>query len=228
MAFRPVFMPSNNTFTEVNTIIIEFEWVPGLAKVQKMKSVRNLHLAANVKGIANILEISSKSDVELGIALSAFNLPYFLEDRAFPVECIFQSTKVFEKGGPFEDIKYLSPKEAKRDERLKSSGDLIGFKFDGVFWELTPETAFYDWIYINAISKQYNLLNKLKKYSAFTDIEFNPKLQKNCQARSVALLKTLIERGTLEGSLKMKSKFLSNYNVLKEINSQLDLFGSSQ
>ena len=63
MASRPVFMPSDNTFTEVNMKTIEFEWVPGLSKVQKMKSVRNLHLAARLNGIDNILEISSKSDV---------------------------------------------------------------------------------------------------------------------------------------------------------------------
>jgi len=228
MASRPVFMPSDNTFTEVNMKTIEFEWVPGLSKVQKMKSVRNLHLAARLNGIDNILEISSKSDVELGIALSAFNLLYFLEDTAVPVECIFQCAKVFEQGGPFEDIKYLSPKEAKRDDRLKSSGNLIGFEFEGLSWELTPETAFYDWIYINAISKQSDLLKKLKNYSAFTDIEFNPVRQKNCQARSVALLKTLMERGTLDNSLKTQSAFLSNYNVLREMNAQLDLFSISQ
>ena len=93
---------------------------------------------------------------------------------------------------------------------------------------MTPETAFYDWIYINAISKQYDLLKKLKNYSAFTDIEFNPVRQKNCQARSVAFLKTLMERGTLDSSLKTQSAFLSNYNVLREMNAQLDLFSISQ
>ena len=226
MASRPIFMSSENTFTEVSIKTIEFNWVPGLSKTQKLKCVKSLHLAASLKGIDNILEISSKSDVKLGIELSAFNLLYFSEGEFFPVECIFQSAKVFEKGGPYKDIKFFQPKEAKRDERLKSSGNLTGFEFEGFFWELTPKTAFYDWIYINALSKNFELLNKLNNYSAFTDIEFNPKLQINCQARSVAFLKTLLDRGTLEKSLKNQSEFLSNYVNSEEKGSQLDLFDS--
>ena len=224
MATRPIFMPNEDGKTEVSIKIIEFDWIPGLSKVQKIKCFKNLHHSANLNGINDILEISSKSDDPLGNDLSAFNLSYIFKGEYFPVESIFQSAKVFEKGGPYEDIKFLKPLEAKRDERLKSSGDLCGFKFDGIYWEQNPKTAFYDWIYISALSKKPELIKKLDEYSAFTDIEFNPKLQINCQARSVAFLKTLLNRGTLQESLKNKSSFLKNYNSSEEENTQLELF----
>ena len=224
MASRPVFLPSDDDSSEVIVRTIEFDWFPGLSKSQKLKCVNSLHLSAKSHGINDILEISSKSDTSLGIELSAFNLLYSFEDKFLPVECIFQSSKVFEEGGPFEELRYISPREAKRDERLNSSGDLIGFEFEGIFWEQTPQTAFYDWIYIHALSKRHELMEKLKNFSAFTDIEFNPNKQINCQARSVAFFKTLSNRGILEESLKNQSFFIKNYRNSGETNIQMKLF----
>jgi hypothetical protein len=98
------------------------------------------------------------------------------------VECAFQGSKVFEDGGPFTDMFAMAPRDAKRDERLQTSGRLIGFRFMERDWALEPQTAFYDWVYISALIARKDLAEGLSKYSAFTDIEFNPEKSINCQA----------------------------------------------
>ena len=50
-----------------------------------------------------------------------------------------------------------------------------------------PPTFFYDWLYINALIKNENLIKQVLKYDCFSDIEFNEKKLINCQAYSVAL-----------------------------------------
>ena len=89
---------------------------------QKKKNVARLHEALG----GECLEVSTKSDVVIGTKLSAFNLKL----DGHTLENIFQSSKVFENGGPYRDLLNVSPKEAKRDQRLKSSGNLKGFEYD--------------------------------------------------------------------------------------------------
>ncbi|WP_415860200.1 DUF6977 family protein, partial [Salmonella enterica] len=100
---------------------VAFAWVPGLSTTQTLKSIRALHSAANVPGMAHLLEISSKSENELGVKLSAFNLLIKTKKLAkeFTVESAFQASKVFELGGPYVDILDKSSIEAKKDIRLK-------------------------------------------------------------------------------------------------------------
>ncbi len=110
--------------------------------------------------------------------------------------------------GPYIDIFGMTSREAKKDERLRSSGRLVSFRFFGTEWELEPRTAFYDWLYINALKKLPEITEKLLKYSAFTDIEFNPERSINCQAYSVALYVSLYERNLLEEATSSKEDFL--------------------
>jgi hypothetical protein len=182
-----------------------------MAVTQKQKSVDSLHAAAaKLPGICKVLEVSSKSRDPLGVALSAFNLTFttIKHIRTFSVECAFQGSKVFEKGGPYSDIFEKTSREAKRDDRLRSSGRLTGFRFFGVEWGLEPQTAFYDWLYINALKKKPDLTQQLLDYSAFTDIEFNPDRSINCQAYSVALFISLYHRNLLEEATSSKEAFL--------------------
>ena len=74
MAKRPVYMPQKNGRLAVTEKDIEFRWFPGMSKSQKQKSISSLHEAAERVGISPVLEISSKSEIELGVNLSAFNL----------------------------------------------------------------------------------------------------------------------------------------------------------
>lgn len=182
-----------------------------MAASQKQKSVDSLHAAAReLPGISSVLEVSSKSREDLGVALSAFNLSFttIKHSRTFSVECAYQGSKVFERGGPFADIFSMTSREAKKDERLRSSGRLTGFRFFGMNWGLEPQTAFYDWLYINALNKDPSITEQLLNYSAFTDIEFNPERSINCQAYSVALYISLHKRSLLEEAISSKEAFL--------------------
>jgi hypothetical protein len=210
MAIRPVFLISNNPkklFEEKN---IEFQFYNGFSLSQKSKSINSLHESAKELGIGKVLEVSTKSDNEMGWALSAFNLMVdFDGDKQISLECAFQGSKVFEGDVQYKDIYLKQSIEAKKDLRLKSSGNIIGFEYEGEFWENEPKTAFYDWMYINALYKSRpDIVEELLSYEAFSDIEFNPKKSINCQARTCAVLVSLIHLGLVEKALSSKEKFI--------------------
>ena len=209
MAVRPIFLPSRNSVGVIEKPI-EFKWHPGMAASQKKKSIAELHQVASSLGMTRILEISSKSEDEMGIALSAFNLLITTKKygKKFTVETAFQGSKVFERGGPFTDLIGLDSRAAKKDIRLKESGDLISFKFFSKDFPLVPRTYFYDWVYINSLDQQYNYTYSLKKYDGFSDIEFNPKKSINCQAHSVALYRSLNLNNKLDIALESPESFL--------------------
>jgi hypothetical protein len=161
--------------------------------------------------IESVLEISSKSEEQTGVSLSAFNLMITTKKKnvIFSVESAFQASKVFQRGGPYVDLLEKSSREAKKDARLRESGRLTKFLFYGEEWPLEPKTAFYDWLYLNALEKNKELSLAACQYSAFTDIEFNPKKSINCQAYSAALYVALSKRGILQEALSSQASFLS-------------------
>lgn len=191
MASRPVFIPINEAaYYKIENI--EFKWSGGFAKCQSQKNITAIH--TNFEKIhpeCKILEISSKSLQEEGVNLSAFSLKATVGNEKSFVECIYQGSKVFENGGPYTDLYYKTPKEAKTDPRLKNSGTLIGYKFNGENYPLTDNFTFYDYIYIKALTENPLLAEKLLEYSAYTDIVFNPNKGINCQAKSAAIYKSL-------------------------------------
>jgi hypothetical protein len=213
MAKRPIFVPLHDGKRYVLERYVDFHWHAGFAKSQKQKSIRALHeMALREYGVQHPLEISSKSEDPLGVALSSFNLSFTTKlGRKLTVEAAFQGSKVFEHGGPFVDIFEKSPVEAKRDERLRSSGALTKFSFFGADWALEPKTAFYDWLYINALLKNPELVEQLTDRDGFTDIEFNPERSINCQARSAALFCALYHTEKLDFALESRENFLSLY-----------------
>ena len=220
MAERPIYIPQDKGNFLVKTVMVEFKFHPGFAKVQKQKSIAELHQAAQAKFDLNkILEISSKSKEQLGVALSAFNLMINDEKagQTYSVECAFQSSKVFKNGGPYVDLLNGTSGTAKKDERLKNSGALVAFQFKGTNWPLEPKTAFYDWLYINALNQNKQFHELLLNYQAFTDIEFNPKKSINCQAYSVALFVALAKRNLLD-QIREPEKFRKIYSDFKTYN----------
>jgi hypothetical protein len=180
-----------------------------MAPSQKKKNVTELHQAARLRGIFPLLEVSSKSEFETGRRLSAFYQTIRVNGSETTVECAFQGSKVFEKGGPFTDLYFVSSREAKKDERLRNSGRLVGFSFEETDFPLTPSTAFYDWLYINALYVHRDWLRRLESLMGFTDIEFNPERSVNCQARSCALFVALEQRGTLDEAIQSFDAFVS-------------------
>jgi hypothetical protein len=213
MAIRPIFIPEYENNFLVRRESLEFQYFSGFAISQKQKSIASLHNEVNEKfGISNILEVSSKSKDQLGVDLSAFNL--MLKDpssgKKFSVECAFQSSKVFEYGGPYVDLLDKTSRDAKKDERIRASGNIIKFLFYNREWDILPRTAFYDWLYINALNANKQYHEMLEKYEAFTDIEFNPEKSINCQAHAIAMFMSLRHRGLL-GEIKNKERFLEIY-----------------
>ena len=216
-ANRPIFIANSQAGQMVLREDVEFTWYPGFADSQKQESIKSLHEKAMKKcKVGQILEISSKSLEPLGQKLSAFQLsiPGGYAGRSLSVECAYQGSKVFENGGPYIELYSLTSREAKRDERLKESGQLIEFRFREVRWPLNPQNAFYDWLYIHVLLQNPELAEALEEYSVFSDIEFNPDRQKspppiNCQAHSAALYVALKRRNLLDEAMKSQEAFIS-------------------
>ena len=201
MAKCPIFTPNFTRFPYVDAIDIEFKWHPGFAKSQMQKSIVSLHEAAEkLNKISPILEISGKSASDLGRSLSAFNLPLkTLSGQRMSVECAYQGSKGFENGGPYHELYSVSSREAKTDERLKNSGELIAFNFCGEDFPTEPKTAFYDWLYMTALyQKKIDLVKELEVFQGFSDIVFNPNRSLNCQARAAALFVSLSKNGLID------------------------------
>lgn len=220
MATRPIFIPAPSEFPYVKGVGIEFQWYPGFAKSQVQKTVAALHEAAAAHGISPILEISGKSTSQLGVSLSAFNLPLeTASGRKMSVECAYQGSKVFVDGGPYHELYHKSSREAKRDARLQHSGAIVSFNFCGEDFPTEPKTAFYDWLYLTALwQKDPGLIAELETFGGFSDIVFNPKRSVNSQARAAALFVALSQNGVLNAeTLKDKSAYLSLITDSEEV-----------
>jgi len=219
MARRPVFVPNLEDSPLVREVSIEFKWFAGMSIQQKQKSIASLHESAKRKDIQPVLEISTKSTVEIGRALSAFNLSIEIGGgQRVSVEAAYQGGKVFERGGPHRDLYGLSGKQIKADERLKNSGNLVAFEFNGVKWSLEPKTVFYDWLYVSALSQNPDLGNQILDYRGFSDIEFNPEKSINCQAKAAALFVALHRRNLLYSAISSQELFIQTVSGNKSTN----------
>lgn len=208
MAKRPVYVPTGDLDHLVDEVFVNFEWNPGFAPVQKKKNIVALHEAALAKGLSPLLEISTKSEELLGQRLSAFSLKIETDVGEISLEAAFQGSKIFKKGGPYTDIYYKNSRDAKKDPRLKESGSLTGFNYFGKEWPLIPETAFYDWLYLSTLRHHQEYLRRLYDYRGFTDIEFNPNKSINCQARTCAVLVSLLKMDSLDKALESQRSFI--------------------
>lgn len=209
MTTRPIFEVSfdKKFFVQKN---IDFQWYSGFALSQKRKCIQSLHqnyLASYPN--KNILEISSKSENELGVKLSAFNLMMNFDGKTFSVETAYQGGKIFEQGGPYTDLLDKPSIAAKKDMRLKNSGKITGLSFFGKDFPLKPVTFFYNWLYINALNQNEDLREEILKYDAFTDIVFSPQKSLNCQAAAAAIYVSLSKQNLLQTALESPQNFLN-------------------
>jgi hypothetical protein len=212
MAERPVYIPAPESPRLVEERYFTIKWHPGFAASQKEKNIEELHRAAGARGLCPLLEISSKSGLKTGRHMSAFHMTADTKQfGAIRLELAFQGSKVFEHGGPFTDLYRKSDREigdAKRDPRLRESGRLIGFNFEGLLFPNEPKTAFYDYLYCSFLAKHKDWAVSLYRYAGFTDVEFNPHRSINCQARSAALFLSLMKIGLLDEAMRSPDSFL--------------------
>ncbi|EFM8250099.1 hypothetical protein A7A00_005017 [Escherichia coli] len=223
-ATRPIFIPSKEG-VGVKELDITFDWHLGMSSEVRKRSIRSLHKQCEIFGFKNTLEASSKSEQKIGINLSAF---YLKNISGYPVENIFQSSKVFMKGGPYRDILSKTPKEAKQDERLKNSGEMVYFLLNKEKFPLEPKSLFYDWIYMQVLFSDTNrgLKDEFLQadFDSFSDIEFNPKKSFSCQARTLALAVSLVKNGEVENFISDPVKFNREKEIYKKVNFQTSLF----
>ena len=163
------------------------EWNNGHLLRQERENIYNLHRWIDTNYGQKALEVSTKSETKLGVQLSSYSLK---KDGVF-IENEFQAAKKYENGGPFLDLLRIKSKEAKRDARHRTSGTLIAYCKNGEEWPIKPSNAFYDYLYISSIIKNYGVDIDLTEYDWFTDIDYNPRDSIRCQARPIAVYKLL-------------------------------------
>lgn len=209
MTIRPVFWIDDKN--DVRKTDIEFKWNPGMNIEVYRRNIHSLHSSfLHEFPKYRLLEISTKSETQLGREASAFNLKYKANNRKYFIECIFQGSKVFGNKGPYQELYIAEPIDAKKDERLKNK-TVTKFLFFKDEWTAEPYTAFYSWLYINAIIQNQNIAEQISNYNAFTDIAFNPKKSINCQAFTAALYASWRKNELLEGIMKSKEIFIKEY-----------------
>ena len=226
---RPIFIPNRNSIGVIEQEI-ELNWYMGMSLEVRRRSIRSFHEKAKEQGFNHILEASSKSEQEIGIQLSAF----FLKNiKGYPVENLFQSSKVFVNGGPYRDLLTVTPREAKKDSRLRESGKMVKFTFNQKDFPLEPKSLFYDWLYLNVLFSERNLVLREtffeNHFDAFSDIEFNPQKSFSCQARTLALCVSLCENEGVQDFIQdpvgFSQKFdLYNKVITSDLNKQTELF----
>jgi hypothetical protein len=189
-----------------------------------------------------ILEVSTKSsNYGLGVALSAMNLTYtdVETQETHSIENWFQSSKQFSRQGdifgPYAELLNVDPKSAKRfvntnlDKKIAEQyannplfnriqseikgASLSNFVFLGKSYKIEPKSGFYDYIYTKALNQNLELTNAIKEYMVFTDIEFNPIINRqvvryNTQARACAIFVSLSNKGQLDIALEDFDSFV--------------------
>jgi len=192
----------------------KFDFFGGFALSQKQKTIDAFHKEISKDGILDILEISRKSKNQLGNALSAFNLMITLDNNKYPLESVYQSSKVFNNNIQFIEVLNLSPLEAKRTIKERVEKDnliLTAFKCLGMDFPLFPKTLFYDYIYVVALIQNPNISKEIVNYYCYTDVEFNHKKQFASQARACAIFKYLYDNDILKETIEDINKFIQIY-----------------
>lgn len=202
MAYRPIFIFEDNSCFQQE---YECTWHRGYAFCQKQLSIESLH--NNFKAHnpdLKILEISPASENPLGVLLNTLKLK---NNKGHTVEGVFQGSKVFEQGGPYDDLYRAQGIVAKKDIRIDRSGKLKAFRLYGRRVELAPDTLCFNWIYCSALHQNKDLVEQLIEYDAFTDIDFNPLKATVCQAHAASIYVALYKTGLLESAMKSIADF---------------------
>ena len=160
---------------------------------------------------------------------------WFQSSKTFTGSTILDQGQQF---GPYTELLDREPVEAKRflnpklspKQRSRYEGDalferiraelkearFLGFELNGTAFPAEPKSAFYDFLYTCALLQEKNraLANQIASYQVFTDIEFNPWdargriIRYNTQARSCAIVSSLMQRGLIRQALSSFSSFV--------------------
>ncbi|GAB1441573.1 hypothetical protein MASR2M39_04070 [Ignavibacteriales bacterium] len=206
-----------------NTIIvsrkeIEFEWVGGFAHTQKVKRLIKFREKLSEEIQTKHIEVSSGSDNEVGKRLSAFNLRFSSgELKGFTVESVYQGSKIFLSGGPYQELYDKPSIVSKKDTRVRTKEPLTGFRLLDDDWPIFPPTGFYNYLYFLALIQNPELISSSSRYEYFSDLEFNHEKAISCQAESLAIFFALYRENLAEEILQDKNDFLMTTSEIKFI-----------
>lgn len=196
-------------FTET---LHQFEWLKGLnPAVRQENSGRLKDAVCHDLGIARVLEVSTKSDLLLGVKLSAFSLKLPERFGSPNLESAYQGSKVFvdsngEEVRPPEWVCASEPHIAKRYIRDRfATSQVAGFDFNGRFWAASPSCLFYDYLFFEAVQTKSAEFQEILDFQAFVDIEsaknhlgFQQGKPFNTQARSAAIYSTIVKNRLID------------------------------
>lgn len=167
--------------------LVTFKWESGTSLAQRKRSCLNMLKVINWHTGLNPMDISSASPVEFYSNLSAFKLMFDTRN----VEQIYQGSKIFKGYGQASELYTKVGRDAKQTAKyLHSQYELVGFNWDGVDYPLEPTTVFYDYLYIQALLRNFGDKLNLDDYDVFADVQLGQG-SNACQARAVCEYKLL-------------------------------------
>jgi hypothetical protein len=103
---------------------------------------------------------------------------------------------------------------------LRESGEMVKFTFNQKDFLLEPKSLFYDWLYLNVLFSERNLVLREvffeEHFDAFSDIEFNPQKSFSCQARTLALCVSLYENESVQDFIRDPIGFSNEFDLYKK------------
>ena len=129
----------------------------------------------------------------------------------YPVYNIFESSKVFEFGGPYKGLIDADPNDLKDDLRLKESGRLLGFHFEDIPYSLSPRSLFFDYIYISALNENKALHEELCTFDMITDVTYQMGKMFASSARACAYFISLKKTNLIDVALESPESFKEIY-----------------
>lgn len=214
MAKRLYFIPRASYRGLLVEKTIHYPEVRGERKDTLKKSLETMHhrILAKESG-GRLLEVSPYGS-NLGKKLTPWTLTLNLKSgESFPVAAILESAKVFERGGPYEDLAEKDQDVLLSDTRLTESGRLLGYHFEGEAFTLNPRHKFFDYLYIRALSQKPELFEDLLQVDILTDITYQMHSMYLSPARAVGYFISLLRLGILEEILQSDEKFNMLYTM---------------
>lgn len=212
MAKRLYFIPKRSFQGLIVEKIVDFTEVRGDKESSVVKTMENMHhvIRANETG-GKILEVSPYGS-NIGQMLTPWQLTLKTKSGvSYPVAAIYESSKVFERGGPYEDLKDKNQDELQKDERLTQSGDLMGYHFEEEAFTTTPRHKFFDYLYIRALKDREDLQEELLKADIVTDVTYQMNAMHLSPARSVSYFISLYRENLLDKVLSSSEEFDKMY-----------------
>lgn len=198
MAVRKAYFPVPE-FPYFKEAPVAFRWVNGSRHQNSQVVLDAFH---GIYPDTPALEVSLASRQPEGIAAAAMKLPLRLETlpQEVPVGIVYEASRVFENGGPYEELLQCSRQKVQKDHRLQQSGACTGYRLEGRDYLTEPYPyAFFNWLYGCALRQHPDRAGNILNFGAFLDLDLgSAKKDKNSPARAAAVYAGLSAAGKLD------------------------------